>query len=970
MAEGRFYFRLQTDKPNGAIMVKKDQDGLAHRKIGDYLGCGPELLKNSLERQKDAGSFHQRPFLGSILVEAGLITADHLSESLIRQRQDRLADCALFKDLGENDLRMISEHAVEVRFDEGEEFIVQDSPGDCFYLLIQGRAFVYRKDEYEDMIPICHVNPGESIGEMGYFSDGRRLASVKTVDRSLLLKISYADLESLFRSSSYLARTFLDLITQRLRKTNLRFERTVAKSRRAERYLENIYELLDMSDVLSLRKGIESQIERIVTTARKIMNAERATLFLLDEFSGELWSMLAEGLTCREIRISRDTGVAGWVVQHGKMVHIDDAYADSRFDPAIDKLTGFTTRSILCGPLLNLKGELVGVLQVINKQAGQFDRADESFFSAFSYQTAIAVENLQLYKRLIRDHEKMAILFDVATHVARTLDLDTLFLEIVAKVSEVLQAERSSLFLVDRDSGELWSKVAQKSDLRDIRFPMDRGLAGHVAITGETLNIRNAYEDPRFLASVDERTGFVTHSVLCAPIINRGGEIIGVVQAMNKKGADFDEDDEDLIRALCSHMAVALENARLFEKTVEMKNYLASVQESISNAIVTLDEEFRVVTVNRAARSLLRNGSKVLEKSDFRSVLGEGNFQLTQDILQVLSSGKSMVGYDVDLILPSGAQHVVNVNVVPLVDAAGTRNGIVVVLEDITREKRMKSTLVRYMAKDIVEKLLNDPAQQTLGGRRGKATIMFSDIRGYTGITESLSAEETVAFLNEYFSLMVNVIFENDGVLDKYLGDGIMSVFGAPYSREDDAIRAVRTALTMQEKLKTFNQARLETGKAPIHIGIGVSTGEVISGNIGSERRMEYTVIGDGVNVASRIEKLTKHYGAGILISDSTAADLADEFTLRSVDLVKVRGKQKPVEIFEVLGEKNMVLSQAQRDFQDGMNAYRNRDFEKARAFFLKGADQDNLCRVFLERCVQVENTDNKDWDGVWVSPY
>ena len=951
-------------------MVRKDQDGLVHKRIGDYLGCGPEMIRSSLDRQKGAGSFHERPFLGSILVEAGLITPDHLSESLIRQRKDRLAQCGLFRDLADGDLRMISEHATEVRFDEGEEFILQDSPGDCFYLLVQGKAFVYRKDEYQDMIPICHVNPGESIGEMGYFSDGRRLASVKTVDRSHLLKISYSDLENLFRKSPHLARTFLDLITQRLRKTNLRFERTMAKSRRAERYLENIYELLDMSEVLSLRKGIECQIERIVTTARKIMNAERATLFLLDEFTGELWSMLAEGLTSREIRISKDKGVAGWVVKHGKMVHIDDAYADSRFDPAIDRITGFKTRSILCGPLLNLKGELVGVLQVINKQGGGFDKADESFFSAFSYQTAIAVENLQLYKRLIRDHEKMAILFDVATHVAQTLDLDTLFVDIVNKITEVLGVERSSLFLLDGEKGELWSKVAQKSELKDIRFPMNRGLAGHVAGTGEILNIRNAFVDPRFLVSVDEKTGFVTHSVLCAPIVNRNGEIIGVVQAMNKKGADFDEDDEDLIRALSSHMAVALENAKLFEKTVEMKNYLASVQESISNAIVTLDEDFRVVTVNRAARRLLKNGSGVLEKTDFREVLGEGNFEFVQDILQVFHSGKSMVGYDVDLALPSGVQHVVNVNVVPLVDAGGIRTGIVLVLEDITREKRMKGTLIRYMAKDIVEKILNDPSQQTLGGKRGKATILFSDIRGYTGITESLSAEETVAFLNEYFSLMVNVIFENDGVLDKYMGDGIMSVFGAPYARDDDAVRAVRTALSMHDKLKAFNRARLERGMAPIHIGIGVSTGEVISGNIGSERRMEYTVIGDGVNVASRIEKLTKHYSAGILISDSTAGDLGDAFTLRLVDVVKVRGKQRPVEIFEVLGEKGAVLTPAQLYFQEGMACYRNREFEKARDFFLKGVDQDPLCRIFLDRCVQLMNTDTANWDGVWVSPF
>jgi adenylate cyclase len=566
----------------------------------------------------------------------------------------------------------------------------------------------------------------------------------------------------------------------------------------------------------------------------------------------------------------------------------------------------------------------------------------------------------------------MASLFDVATSVARTPNLDTLFVDIVNKITEILQVERSSLFLIDTETKELWSKVAQKSELKEIRFPMGQGLAGHVAMTGETLNIKNAYDDQRFLPKVDEKTGFVTRSVLSVPIVNRTGEIIGVSQAINKTNAMFDKDDEDLLKALSSHIAVALENAQLFQRTVEMKNYLTSVQESISNAIITINDEFNIVTMNRTAKSLLNyktvpgNG----ERTDIRSILGRANTSLIRDIQQVLISAKPMVGYDMDLILPSGKQHVVNINIVPLVDAADIRNGIVIVMEDITREKRMKGTLVRYMAKDIVEKLLDDPRQQTLGGKRGKATILFSDIRGYTAITESLSAEETVAFLNDYFTIMVNVIFENEGVLDKYMGDGIMSVFGVPYQREDDAVRAVKTALSMQDKLKQFNRERLIAGKTPIHIGIGISTGEVISGNIGSERRMEYTVIGDGVNVASRIEKLTKHYGTGILISDTTLKDLDDIFSVRFVDLVQVRGKKQPIELFEVLGEKGIPLSPAHLSFQEGMACYKRKDFATAEAFFLAGADQDPLCRIFLDRCRHLKTQNPDTWDGVWISPY
>lgn len=951
-------------------MTKKQKHEPGLKKIGDYLDLSREKIREVMDMQINLMSMNEKRLLGELLVESGVVSQDALNAAIMAQRLDRLKSCVLFSTLDMNELINIRKWVSEIVISEEEEFILQDSLGDCFYILIQGKALVYRKDDYGEKATICFVKPGESIGEMGYFSDGIRLASVKALEPCQLLVIQYRHLDRMFETVPALARTFLNLITDRLRKTNLRFERTVTRSRKTEKYLENIYDLLDMSDVVSLRKGIEDQIERIVTTARKTMNAERATLFLLDDFTGELWSMVAEGMTSREIRVSKDQGVVGWVVRNQAIVNIENAYDDPRFDQAIDNKTGFHTQSILCGPLRNLHGELVGALQVINKKTGSFDREDESFFKAFTYQTAIAVENLQLYKRLLKDHEKMATLFNVATSVAQTLDLDTLFVDIVDKITEVLHVERSSLFLVDRETNELWSKVAQKSEQTEIRFPLGQGLAGYVAETGELLNITNAYDDPRFLIKVDEETGFVTKSVLSVPIVNRNGEIIGVSQAINKIDGTFDKDDEDLLKALASHIAVALENAQLFARTEEMKNYLASVQESISNAIITLDEECRIVLLNSSGKSLF--GFKDVDdySMDFRDVLGSENLHVIKDIQHVLDSSKPMVDFNVDLFLPSGRHHIVNINIVPLVTVEGGRKGIVVVLDDITREKRMKGTLIRYMAKDIVERLLEDPTRQTLGGNRGKATILFSDIRGYTSMTERLTAEETVVFLNEYFSLMVNEIFENEGVLDKYMGDGIMSVFGVPFQREDDAQRAVETALCMVEKLRQFNRERETKGDMPILIGIGISTGEVISGNIGSERRMEYTVIGDGVNVASRIEKLTKHYGVGILVSEATHRELNGAFLTRPVDLVKIRGKKQPMEIYEVLGRKDSVLTPAQQSFAEGMVHYRNMAFDRAASLFLQGAEQDPLCRVFLDRCKQFKVASPQPWDGVWVSPY
>jgi len=190
-----------------------------------------------------------------------------------------------------------------------------------------------------------------------------------------------------------------------------------------------------------------------------------------------------------------------------------------------------------------------------------------------------------------------------------------------------------------------------------------------------------------------------------------------------------------------------------------------------------------------------------------------------------------------------------------------------------------------------------------------------------------------------------------------------------PYVRDDDALRAVRTALQMRDRLSEFNDRRMENGDLPIRIGIGICTGEVVSGNIGSARRMDFTVIGDSVNVASRIEKLNKFYGTDILIGESTRQELKDRLTTQPVDVVRAKGKKKPVRIYEVLGEKGFLLNKSQEVFARGFSLYQELAFEKAADVFAACADTDHLCRIFLERCNYFKTSPPpRDWDGAWES--
>jgi adenylate cyclase len=329
---------------------------------------------------------------------------------------------------------------------------------------------------------------------------------------------------------------------------------------------------------------------------------------------------------------------------------------------------------------------------------------------------------------------------------------------------------------------------------------------------------------------------------------------------------------------------------------------------------------------------------------------------------------------DTDLLFSDGDSGAVNLTVAPVVDAEGKSIGYMLVLEDITREKRVRNTMTRYVAKEVVDQLVASGAD-VLQGSSLVATVLFSDIRRFAMLSEAMTPRETVTMLNEYFAEMVEAIFIRGGMLDKYLGDGLMAIFGAPIERSVDADNALLVATDMMRALRGFNARRAERELEPMEIGIGLATGEVLAGSVGPIKRMAYTVIGDNVNLAARLESANKYYGTAVLLAGSTVDSLKSRAVLRRLDLVQPRGLSRPNWVYESLGHHTAKtfpnLVKVINEYEAGLDCYRRRDWQGGIAHFadvLELAPQDRPSQIFLDRCRYYQADPPADeWDGVWI---
>ncbi len=754
----------------------------------------------------------------------------------------------------------------------------------------------------------------------------------------------------------------------------------------------DFHKVLDSLNHLNLpdiEQVLDSLVETFSYKIGRILEADRSTLFVVDDNAGQLWSKVAtgQGDDILEITLPMGEGLAGYVAETGETLNIPDAYRDERFNPEVDKKYGYRTKNILCMPLTNSDDETIAVVQLLNKQtADHFTEEDEELLARYGHYVSVIFDSAQKLFEVARNQRGIEALMNATSILAESLNLEKTLSTVMDEARDLLHAERSTLFLLDDETAELWS-IVKKEDgsTMEVRIPDNKGIAGHVAQTGEILNIQDAYEDDRFNPEVDKKTGYRTKTILCMPVYNSDDKLIGVTQLINKKNGVFTKSDEYFMNIFNAQAGIALQNAKLFEEVATLQQYQKDILQSLSDAVIATKTDGSIKSINRSAIEIFGLEQEVATGKKIWEVLAVEKLQELLD--KVINEGEAQYYPDQEVSAvadpeaknPTDQQEQdvrnVNITINPLRNGGGSVYGTLLTLEDISQEKRMKSTLYRYMSQEVAEQIMSQKGESIMEGDRHEVSILFSDIRGYTQLTEELDAGEVVELLNEYFETMVESIFEYKGTVDKFIGDAIMAVFGAPLYLENHPWLCVQAALSMRHNLKNFNEKRVQDGKSPISIGIGISSDIVVSGNIGSSKRMDYTAIGDGVNMSARLESITKLYGCDIIISEYTQQKLPKDVALRELDLIRVKGKTVPMKIFEVIGGTDYRLTKQEAEFQElfeqANELYRKGSFNEADALFKQAQSVFNhpSCDVFIKRCEHMLNNPQaaEDWDGVWT---
>jgi PAS domain S-box-containing protein len=571
------------------------------------------------------------------------------------------------------------------------------------------------------------------------------------------------------------------------------------------------------------------------------------------------------------------------------------------------KMTLETTRPATVHDQISIMGQQAGKIRA-SLEASKLKLPKDTLEDLHNLETTLTRigEKIAAFET---EHSNLIALAKVGQIVNSSLELDEVLRIVMDTIVRLTRAERGFLMLRD-ENGQMKTSVArnwEKESINASELTVSRSVVQRVIDTGEPVVTTNAQEDQRFVGQ-ESIVAFNLRSILCVPLKVKE-EMIGVIYADNRiRTGIFAESERDLLVAFSNQAAVAIENARLFSslkqtlaEVTELKNLMDNVFASIASGVITADIGNMITLCNRAAESILGHSSAEIVGHRLDEVLAALSREIEPHLAEVRQTDQPIVDLEISHILPERGSVDWRLNLAPLKDAQQSTQGIAIVLDDLTERKKLEAQrrLFERMVSPAVINQLN-PNSLQLGGKRADITVLFADIRGFTSYSERHSPEELVSVLNQYLAAAAEAVLAEEGTIDKFLGDAVMAWFNAPIPQKDHTLRAVRAALAIRSAIEKLHQKLLPA--AHLSFGVGIHYGEAILGLVGTEKRLEYTAIGDSVNTAKRVQENSAKNQ--ILISREAYERVKKEVKAKAFTPMNVKGKTQPIEVYEVLGLK------------------------------------------------------------------
>ena len=661
-----------------------------------------------------------------------------------------------------------------------------------------------------------------------------------------------------------------------------------------EYYLSSLDEL---GEILIEADQIESVSSGILRLTLGTIMASKGAIFVFDRAN----SFLSE-LTS----ISIKEQFSGCTLSEKFVENISSyQYSHFEFDHSLDWIEGDLknylklSNSKIIIPLFH-KSKLLGILCIGEKfMSEKFTDIDYKILEIISNHLTEALFNYELIENVEQKKRELNIklleletLFDIGVAISSVLDVNELAEDVLFRAIGVLNASRG-MFIRQNDQSPIldilsmfnWgdSKFLLSKKI-DVLNKINDGESGLILTSNDKTELQKKLkEDNLLVVPLRAKENLLGYMILCDKETRSGVE-------------DFNELDLDILTSLSNQAAVAMDNAKLFKEITEAKQFNESILGSIATGVITINVLGEVDSVNKAGENILKMDKDSIINNHYMFL-----FEKDPDVIEIITKTELSKKITTEINIPfltASQETIVNVSAAPRIDINGNAEGLVIAIEDISDVSKVKNTFKRYVSKQVVDNLLEDETKLNLGGEEREVTILFTDIRGFTSMSENMEPEQVVMTLNEYFSEMIDIVFEHNGTLDKIIGDELMVVFGAPLASEDDTERALITAVDMQNKIKELNDIRKQRGEDPVLVGAGINKGFVVSGNIGSRDMMDYTVIGDTVNLGSR---LCSAAGPGeIIVSKEVIKNQEDKFLFKELEPIMVKGKKDKINIFKV----------------------------------------------------------------------